>query len=110
MGLFYLATLWCFVRALDSPKPAWWYAASVACCALGMGTKEVMVTAPLIVLWYDRAFAADGWREIFSRRGKYYAALAGTWGILASLMLARSTEYSAGGRAGWKSVSPLQYA
>ena len=40
----------------------------VACCALGMATKEVMVTAPVIVLWYDRVFAARSWRELFGEK------------------------------------------
>jgi hypothetical protein len=31
-----------------------WYAAAVLACLLGMACKEVMVTAPLIVLLYDR--------------------------------------------------------
>jgi len=110
MGMFYLATLWCFVMSLDSAKPGWWRAASVVCCALGMGSKEAMVTAPLIVLWYDRAFAADGWREIFSRRGKYYAALAGTWGILAALMIADRQSYSEAGLLQVEGLSPLTYA
>src|ERR1051325_3153390 len=39
MAMFYLATLWCFLKVLESPKSIGWYAASVACCALGMGTK-----------------------------------------------------------------------
>jgi tetratricopeptide (TPR) repeat protein len=110
MALFYLATLWCFVRALDSPRPRAWYAASVVCCALGMGTKEVMVTAPLIVLWYDRVFVAETWRELFARRGQYYVAQAGTWGILAALMWAHASNYAEHGVLYVKGISPLQYA
>ena len=33
-----------------------WYIAAAMACLLGMATKEVMVTAPLIVLLYDRTF------------------------------------------------------
>ena len=33
MGLFYLLTLYSFIRATDSPYPGAWYAASVAACA-----------------------------------------------------------------------------
>src|SRR5262249_2548115 len=74
MALFYLATLWCFLRANDSSKSGYWYAASVACCALGMGTKEVMVTAPLVVLWYDRLFVAKSWNDLIKKRRLYYLA------------------------------------
>ena len=55
------------------------YAASVLACVLGMGVKEVMVTAPILVLWYDRAMVAGSWREIFARRKFYYLALFSTW-------------------------------
>jgi len=47
MGLFYLATLYCAIRALGAKAPArvLWTGASVLSCALGMATKEVMATA-----------------------------------------------------------------
>jgi len=54
MGLFLLLTLYCVIRGHDSPRRLWWYAGAVACCALGMGTKEGMAITPIIVLLYDR--------------------------------------------------------
>src|SRR5262249_33300017 len=54
MGLFYLATLYCSIRALSAAGRArtLWMAGAVLACALGMGTKEVMVSAPLmLMLW-----------------------------------------------------------
>ena len=48
MGLFYLLTIYCSVRALDDgpgagmPRP-------ILACAAGMACKESMVTAPVIV-------------------------------------------------------------
>ena len=35
-----------------------WYSGSLLACLFGMATKEVMVSAPLIVLLYDRTFCA----------------------------------------------------
>jgi len=110
MGLFYLAALWCFLRALDSPRRRWWFAASVASCALGMGTKEVMVTAPVLILLYDRVFVAESWRSLFTQRVGYYATLAATWGILAGLMIAHADEYVSSGVMKVEGVSPLKYA
>lgn len=81
MGAAYLATLYCFVRAQDSGRPTYWYAASVASCTFGMGCKEVMAGAPLIVLWYDRTFLAGSWREVVARRKVYYLCLAAIWGV-----------------------------
>ncbi len=62
MGLFYLLTLYGFIRAVDSPVPGRWEIFSVIACLLGMATKEVMVSAPLIVLLYDRTFVAGSFR------------------------------------------------
>ena len=86
MGLFYLLTLYCFVRAMDSPRPAGWLAGSVAACLLGTGCKEVIVTAPVVVLLYDRALVAGGFAEAWRLRRGYYVALFATWLPLAWLV------------------------
>ena len=86
MGLLFLATLYCFIRGRESPEPSGWYALSLMACALGMGCKQVMVAAPLIVLWYDRAFLSPSWRELWSRGKFYYAGLFACWGVLAWTM------------------------
>ena len=83
MGLFYLLTLYSAIRAMQGDKPLMWSAVSVVCCGLGMGTKEVMITAPALVLLYDRTFAAGSFIGAFRRRWGLYAGLAGTWVILA---------------------------
>src|SRR5450432_4141434 len=80
-GLFYLLTLYCFIRAatgepgglqaaekggeLKPGAPAargkssgGWEALAVLACFLGMATKEIVATAPLLVLLYDRIFIA----------------------------------------------------
>ncbi len=82
MGLFYLLTLYCFIRS----SSAAWAALSVLSCLLGMLTKEVMVTAPLIVLLYDRAFVSASFSAAWARRKRYYLALAATWLVLAYLV------------------------
>ncbi|MBL8789225.1 MAG: tetratricopeptide repeat protein [Rhizobiales bacterium] len=73
MALFYLATLFCWAKAVDRNSPAWFVLAA-AMCALGMGTKEVMITAPLTVFLYDGIFLSRSWREAL-RRWPWYAAL-----------------------------------
>jgi protein O-mannosyl-transferase len=110
MGLFILWTLYSFIRAQDSSRPNRWYAASVACCALALATKEVAAAAPLLVLWYDRAFVASSWREIVRRRWAYYAGLAGTWVILTGLMLSQADKFAGAGVLVVKDLTPLQYA
>ena len=86
MGLFYLLTLYSAIRSIGSPHSVLWQVVSVVCCALGMGTKEVMVTAPVLVLLYDRAFVAGSFVEALRRRRCLYAALAATWLILAAIL------------------------
>ncbi len=87
MGLFYLLTLYCFLRGASSTRTKRWYLAATAACALGMATKEVTVTAPLVVLLYDRTFLAGSFQEAWRRRWKLYLALAATWGIVAALLI-----------------------
>ncbi len=110
MGLLVLLTLYSFVRAQDSSRPKGWYAAAVACCLLAVATKEVAATAPLLILWYDRAFVAASWREIIRRRWALYSGLAGTWAVLAAIMLGQAGKYPKAGVLAVENVSPLQYA
>jgi len=85
MGLFYLLTLYCAIRAWRSDRPRFWSAASVASCAIGMGCKESMVSAPLIVLLYDVALVSRSFREALRRHASLYVGLAATWVLLAWL-------------------------
>jgi len=94
MGLFYLLTLYGFIRGTESPGAGRWFAVSITACVLGMATKEVMVSAPLMVLLYDRTFVAGSFREAWRRRRSLYLALAGTWILLGYLVA------TAGGRGG----------
>ena len=75
-----------------STKP--WYIAAIVACLLGMATKETLVTAPAIVLLYDRAFLAGSFREAWRRRYGLYLALAATWGVVAALLI--STGFHGG--------------
>jgi tetratricopeptide (TPR) repeat protein len=105
VGLFYLLTLYCFLRGADSSRAAWWFAASVVACLLGMASKEVMVSAPLMLLLYDRTFLAGSFREAWRRRWGWYLALAGTWLLLGWLVISTgnlgSTAESATGISSW---------
>jgi tetratricopeptide (TPR) repeat protein len=88
MGLFYLLTVYCFVRGTEAGGGgARWLGLAVGACALGMATKEVMATAPLMVLFYDRTFVAASFADALRRRWAFYAALFGTWLLLGWLVL-----------------------
>jgi tetratricopeptide (TPR) repeat protein len=99
MGLFYLLTLYCFIRGTDSPRSSGWFALSVAACFLGMASKEVMVTAPVMVLLYDRTFVSGSFRQAWSRHWRLYLGLACSWLLLGYLMVGlhnRSVGYGLG--------------
>ncbi|MGD0999598.1 MAG: tetratricopeptide repeat protein [Candidatus Brocadiia bacterium] len=110
MGLFYLVTLYCFIRAESSPKPRAWHAAAAAACALGMGCKEVMVSAPLVVLLYDRCFVAGSFRDTLRRRWGFYLALAATWIILARSVIEGVSPHAISAGFQLKEVTPFEYA
>ena len=109
MGLFYLWTLYFLIRSIDSKHASVWQVASVAMCALGMGSKEAMVSAPIIALWYDRAFIETSWSSLFAKRKLYYFGLASTWAVLAWAMLHYTDEYTQGGMVVVANVTPWTY-
>jgi protein O-mannosyl-transferase len=93
-------------RSGGSASATKWTVLSVIACAAGMAAKESMLTAPLIVLLYDRVFEFRSWRQTIQERKYLYAGLAVTWIELAAFVWQqpRST-------AGLSSaVSPWVYA
>ena len=130
-GLFYLLTLYCAIRGgtpggppghagdtspdersetpKASAKASLWHAGAVLACLLGMATKEVMVTAPLIVLLYDRTFLAASFRQALRRRPGLYLGLAATWGLLAYLVLATGLLGKSAGYGAPQAVSTWDY-
>lgn len=87
MGFFFLLTLYCFVRGIDSTRRSAWFGAALVACAFGMGTKEVMAAAPLLVFCYDRTFVAGNFRDAWRQRGRWHLGFAATWTLLAALIL-----------------------
>jgi len=108
MGLFYLLTFYCLIRSVESPRPLRWQICAVAACLMGMAAKEVMATAPLLALLYDRTFLAGSFRKAWQQRRGLHLALAATWIPLA--LLVSSTGWTRGGSAGFNSpVAPTVY-
>lgn len=84
VSLFYLLVLYCIARA-DQADHARWSGVAVAAAILGMASKEVMVTAPLLALIYDRIFVADSLRQIWQQRRSLHLGLFASWSMLALL-------------------------
>lgn len=107
MALFYLLALDCFLRAAaDTPASRRCYLLSITFCWLGMATKEVMVTAPVVVFACDAFLIAGTIREAWRARRLYYTGLVTSWMLLAWLMITFSRR-SVGFHEG---VSPGDYA
>jgi protein O-mannosyl-transferase len=114
VSLMYLVTMWCFVRSVEfcvlrKGASAWnrWSVAAWVACLLGMASKEVMVSAPVMVALYDRIFVAGSWHEVWRRRRAVHLALMATWGLLAWLVIGTAGR---GGTAGLgNAVSPWDY-
>jgi tetratricopeptide (TPR) repeat protein len=135
MGLCFLLTLYCFIRGTecqpsqdrqgrssssdgqirdssrDNPsglRRRIWFMLSFAVCLLGMASKEVMVTAPVMIFLYDRTFISGTFALAWRQRWRLHVALAATWFLLAYLMTGanlahRGIGYSLG-------VSTFDYA
>lgn len=80
MGLCYLLTMYGLVRGACGRRV--WYGVSVIACALGMGTKAVMVTTPIMVMLFDGVLLSRGWLDAWRRRWLFYLGLCATWGLL----------------------------
>ena len=115
MGFFYLLTLYAAIVANGSSWRQSWRILAVLACALGMGSKEVMISAPVIVWLWHVVFAAAPWipwRD--TERRSFYAWLCSTWiipvalailGTEARTALIAAWDATAAGR-GW---TPLTY-
>lgn len=100
MGLWYLASLYAAIRAQQSANRMTWSVAAIIACAIGMACKESMVTAPVAILLYDRAYIYDRWSDALKQRWRIYSGLAATWIVLVALLIDAPHSDSAGFSAG----------
>ena len=117
MGLFYLLTLYLTGRVAAAqeagddarPRTALWAAAAIGACLLGMGSKEVMVTAPVVAMLFDRSFYGGTFGAALRRRWWLYLGYATTWlaPVISGLGGVFQQETSAG--FGMPLVGPMGY-
>src|SRR5205085_2173459 len=93
-------TLLAAMRPERCARQSAWAFAAVISCAIGMACKESMVTAPLAVLLYDRAYFYNRFADAVRARWRLYTALAATWIIAAALAAQAPHSESAGFSAG----------
>ena len=112
MALFFLTTMFASARAWSATtrfRRRSWYVVAIIAALLGMGSKEVMVVVPLMVVLYDRAFHYDAWLDGFRgprRRWPLYAAFAATAIIPIVLAAQNPRSHSVGLGLG---ITPFEY-
>jgi len=102
----YLSVLYASLRAHGATHTRAWSAFAVAACSIGMATKETMVTAPVLVVLFDRAFYYSSFRHAIRDRHTLYLALVATWIVLVAASWSAPRAASAGFSVG---VSPWMY-
>jgi tetratricopeptide (TPR) repeat protein len=115
MGLFYLLTLYCAIRAWAASRASSrrWSVVAIVACVLGMGSKEVMVSVPFLVVLWDAIFTTRpgalglGPWAFARRRWPLYTGLATTWLILVFLVFTERRGQSVGFLEGWTSWTYL---
>jgi len=113
MGLFYLLTLYAALRGWTDWQ-ARWTVLAVVFGALGMASKEVMVTAPLMAAAFDWCLTSRRPRELLRQRWRLYAGLASTWCVLGGVMAMRRAfapvKFYAWGGTSWGDYLATQAA
>ncbi len=115
MGMFFLLAVFCFAAAVgDGTAGAWrragWFLAAWAAVILSIGSKEVGAAAPLVLLWYDRVFAAASWRDLWRRRWWFHLPFLAVFAAGAAYLYLHRQHYAAGGIFDPEKMSPLTYA
>lgn len=119
MGMFYLLTLYLVIRGATSQRGKGWYLVAIIACIGGMLCKAVMVTAPLMILLFDRIFLTESFRETIRKRWALYLGLGlslaflADGGFLTNMFNAVSklpTPVAAAPPKGLGGIPPLMYA
>jgi hypothetical protein len=98
MGFFYLATLYGGLRYWAAPTAgrSKWLILSTLACLSGMACKEVMASAPLMVLLFERTFIAGSFRRALRESWPLYVGLASGWALRLALSYSGTHTATAG--------------
>lgn len=85
-ALAYLGALYLLLRAAEQGAPRLWPFMALVGLA-GVASKEVFATAPVVLLFFDRALVAGSFRRALGERKALHLALALCWLALAWLQI-----------------------
>jgi tetratricopeptide (TPR) repeat protein len=108
VGLFYFLTFYCFLRGATTARHHGWYAAAVTACVLGMASKEVMISAPFLLLLFDKTFIAGSFEASWHRRRGLWLLLAASCVI--PVLLLETTDNRDGSAGFGLGVTSWEYA
>ena len=91
-GLLALVAAYCLARSLAEGRHRPWLPLATLATATAMASKETAVVLPVLLAIYDWLFSGEGWAGLRARRG-FYAALAGTWLVLAAVLAGQAGLY-----------------
>lgn len=74
-ALCFLACMYAFVRSATAARPRRWQVLTLVALVLGFAAKEIIATAPLVILLHDATFLERGPLQALRRRRGFYAAL-----------------------------------
>jgi tetratricopeptide (TPR) repeat protein len=97
MGLFFLLTFYCAMRGWQSSYQRHWHLAALLSFLAGVGSKEVIVMAPILLFLCDMIFFHESPREAFRASPLLYAGMAFGLVLLALLVAAGGTASSGTG-------------
>jgi hypothetical protein len=104
-SLFFLASIYCVIRAADGRKG--WGVIAVIACGLGMASKEIVAVAPILIVLYDRTFLAGTFKAALARRWKIYVGMTAMWVFILFSLHTGEREIMVGSNLG---ISPIEYA
>jgi Tfp pilus assembly protein PilF len=99
VAFFYLATLYASIRYWEALEPSTrtaWLMVAILACFGGAGSKEVMVTAPIAVLLFERTFVSGSFRQAVRNSWPLYVGLFASWLLIGALQLSGPRSLSAG--------------
>lgn len=100
---FYLLALWAGLQSMGRERDRGWAILAALSGWLGMGTKEVVATLPLVLLLLDRILVSRSWREVLSQHAGLHGAAFLGWLPLGLLVWAGSGR---GGSVGLTDAIP----
>ncbi len=92
MGLCFLLIFYFAIRGWQSAKQNAWHLASVFAFLFGVGVKEVIIVAPVLLFYYDLLFVNRSPREALKRSWLLYVGLLAGMVLMVAIVVAGGTR------------------